>query len=539
MARLESYLKRLISYKSTHPGPFRVPECSTARPIEVWKLFYDGSPVPAHFTSLPAPAFLVAAVIEALTHSHYRRITEMVPGEADGFCAARSRTCGGVVLSSDSDLLVTDLGSAGFVSLFKDLSLDTENGSQTVKTSLFKPKEIAEYLGLPDLLGLAFELTNDGTMSFHEAIRKAKVLTQTMDENASYQGFVRCYGSANDPENGLDPYLENKAESPLTDPRVSELILQYRRLALSREADAKAEISKFQPKIYLPFLLDDPARSSAWVASSSIRILAYSLLNLTTNVIKRPTYVAEYGRSGDRIVPKALRLFTSDECRTHCAALIGRLETAKNNFETSSSSAFWQLYGLYELCRWYRENDKPLPRADVLKEVLIAGRRGKSVFGWEDIHLTMQLQGVLYSLRIVLQIIAQLRVMRGAQTIHDSQELLYNQLCELPPLEELIPSRLHVSFEQQQEGYWDHSIYLLFGLIDDDFTDHRHTIYDRQIIGIAGQSEVNSTGSDALLRHEEFQPHKKRRKRAVSRASAKRNAPYPSSNNMYNVLDTS
>jgi len=536
VARLESYLNRLFTYKSTHPGPFRVPKISSTPSVEAWKLFHDVNPVPTHLSSLPAPSFLVPAIIEALTHSRYGSITQVVPGEADEFCATRARTYGGIVLTSDSDLLVAELGSDGSVSLFRDLSLDTRDGTESVRTSIFRPKGIAASLGLPDLLGLAFELTSDGTLSFHQALRRAKLLVQTMDENVSYQDFIRSYGSANAMESDSTPYSESEVESQPVDPRVSELLLQYRWLNFKTQESGKGKISMFQPRIYLPFLLDDPARSSAWLISTSLRTMAYSLLNLTTNDIIKPTNIAEYGRSGHRIVPKPLRLLTRDECRTHCIALIGRLKKARSSFNGASNSDFWPLYGLYELRRWYEENDKPLSCQDVLEEVLKAGGQGKSSLSWEDIHLSMQLQGVLYSLRMLRQIIAQLRIVREAQTAEDSRDLLYDQLSGLPPLKELFPARYQLSNEQQVGRHWDHILNAVFDRIADESTDHGRALHENQTTGTAQESEVDHASSEACLSHQEFQPKKKRRKRAVEEISATRET-RNHSNNMYTVLD--
>lgn len=539
VARLESYLKRLITYKSTHPGPFRVHELASApRAVEVSKLFHDVRPVPTQLSSLPAPPFLVPAVIEALTHSQYGSITEVVPAEADVFCAARARSCGGVVLSSDSDFLVADLGANGSVSLFKDLSLDSEDGSKTVKTSIFKPRNIAAYLGLSDLLGLAFELTKDSTISSHEAIRRAKLLTKAEDENVPYQNFISYYGSATDPGSDSIPYSKNETESQPIDPRVSELLLLYHGLALKTEGGAKVTDSTFQPKVYLPFLLDDPARSSAWVISTSLRIIAYSLLNSTSGNAIKPTTIAEYGRSGHRIVPKYPRLLTRVECITHCTALAGRLQKARSYFKTQSSSGFWPLYGLYELCRWCRENDKPLPCQDVMEKVIKVGRKDKSISNWDDIHLSMQLQGVLYSLRILRQVITQLRMMDGVPTTDYSRELLHGQLGELPPLEELFPFRYHVSSKQPQDRCWDDINNAISDLLGAEFVDSEHVTSDSQQTSMEERSEFEYAGSEAFTRHQGSPPQKKRRKRAADGSSAQRNTP-KHTDNMYTMLNRS
>ena len=510
------------------------PIASTTTVVVKPTLLQNVRAVVTHLSSLPAPPFLVPALIEALKHSQYRSITEVVPGEADGFCAARAQAHGGVVISSDSDLLVTDLGSHGSVSLFKDLSLYAEHGRLIIKTSIFKPKDIAAHLGLPDLLGLAFQLTNDGTMSLHEAIRRAKLLTQTIHVNISYQDFIKCYKIANGPEEGSNPYSEHGPESQSIDPRVSELLLHYRMFASKAEAGVKAYDFTFQPRFYLPFLLDDPARASAWVISTSLRTMTYSLLNLTVTVTARPTTIAEYGRSGHRIVPKELRMLTRAECKAQCISLAERMKKVRSLTPLSSSN-FWPLYGVYELCRWYKGNNKPLPSKDALEKVVHAGRQGKSISNWDDLHLLVQLQGVLYSLRILRQIMTHLTATHRELIHDDCRELLYDQLCELPSIKQLFLSRYHVGGEQGQDSHWDDIMRAVVDMIEDESTDREHAICDNHRTGTAEQAEVEHAFSEAVTGHEEVQPRKKRRKRVIDGISAKRKTPNHM-NNMYTVL---
>jgi len=71
---------------------------------------------------LPHPAFLVPAVLEALrSHSYWGGLVQIVPGEADDSCIADIKQNGGTVLTGDSDLLIQDLGTNGFVCFFSDI----------------------------------------------------------------------------------------------------------------------------------------------------------------------------------------------------------------------------------------------------------------------------------------------------------------------------------------------------------------------------------------------------------------------------------
>lgn len=508
--------------------------------MEVWKLFDDAHPVPTHFSSLPASPFLVPTVIEALVHSQYGTMTEVVPGEADTFCATRARTCGGVVLSSDSDLLVGDLGLEGSVSFFKDLTLTgTGDMSQCIKTMIFSPRDIATRLGLADLRGLAFELTRVSTISFHEAIRRARLLAQSTDDNAGYQDFVKCYRAVASNEADLVPHEEGMVKKQPVDPRVSELLLQYRALALGKATSGEADDAQCQPKVYLPFLLDDPSRSSAWVTSSSLRTFAYSLLNLTIEDLARPTTIGEYGRRGHRIVPTEVKLLTRDECKIYCKSLLERLQRARSDLGTLSNLDFWRIYGLYELCRWCKENDKPTPSQDGLRRLMECGYPHHSVLIWEDIHLYAQTQGVLYSLRILQQIIAQVKGALAGGTMEALVELLHEQLSKLPPLEQLLPSRYQLGNEQRSNSYWGHVMTLMFSLLEEEHADFDLTDWDDQKDGVAGRIEVQDVCSEAHSPIEGFEPQKKRRRKEITDRTAVKAIPPDGYDNMYGVLDIS
>ncbi|MCJ1365397.1 hypothetical protein MMC16_004518 [Acarospora aff. strigata] len=508
---------------------------SLSASVDIGKLFDGFCSIPTQFSALPAPSFLVVAVIEALRHSHYGTITEVVPGEADTFCAARARSHEGIVLSNDSDLLVADLGSEGSVSLFGDLSLSAESTSESLRTNLFKPREMAAQLGLPDIRGLAFELTQDSTMSLHEAVRRAKSLTQTVDKNALYQDFIKCYEAVDSSQVESTAYARCSTNSLLLDPRVSELVLQYTDLALQTARNMKAEDEILEPKMYLPFLLDDPARSSAWVASSSLRELAYSLLSLSINDDTKPRYIAEYGRRGHRIAATTVSLYEREECKAHSMALTKRLQTARSSFGTLSIPDFSRVYGLYELCRWFRENDKPIPPQDLRKKLMGCEYQDQSLWTWDDIHLSAQLQGILYSLRIVQQITAQ--VTHDVEISDDWLERLHDQASTLPPVNKLFPSRHHPGNEQLPGSSWDRVIRSMSKLLDDEFTKLEHDILDDLKDGIAARSNLDYASTNTPASRQALVPSKKRRrKERVDGTATERSAPRPV-NNLYSVLD--
>lgn len=526
--RLEWYLKQLVTYRSTHGDTLKISEITpTPKPLEARKLFENARPVPTHLSALPAVPFLVPAVAEALMHSDYGSITAVVPGEADIYCSARARACGGIILSSDSDLLVGDIGSEGSVSFFRDVTLsDTEGKSTVLTTILFRPRDIAARLGLVDLQGLAFVLTRDSAISFQEANRKAKLREQAVNSHAGYQAFIQCYNGG----------VSNEAEKLPVDPRVSELVAQYRALTLENSPRRKAGEGQFQPKVYLPFLLDDPSRSSAWAVSTSLRTFSYSLLNLTIDDTLTPTNMIEYGRRGHRIVPVDVNLIDEHDCTTYGKALVERLQKARTDFGDLSNLDFWRTYGIYEVCQWYNENDKPTPTQDGVRRLLGPGDSCPSVLTWEDIHLSAQMQGVLYSIRMLQQIITEVKGGHESEAVGSQVELLHKWLSDLPSLQQLFPPRHHLRDAQRSDKNSDHIIKLMFSLLEKEYAGVDSTKSASLEAGIAGQSEAKL---EAPSQDEDFLPQKKRRmERTMNKIPIEVN-PADRFNNMYSVLETS
>ena len=105
-------------------------------------------------------AFIVPAILFALKQSRYARVAKLIPGEADPYCARKAHQQGGLILTTDSDLLLYDLGHQGFVAYLDSVEFPqcSDEGRRSTKARIFRPSEIAAKLQLPDLLRLAFEL---------------------------------------------------------------------------------------------------------------------------------------------------------------------------------------------------------------------------------------------------------------------------------------------------------------------------------------------------------------------------------------------
>lgn len=449
-----------MTFHSIHTNGLRVlPDPPKPLAIPAAHVFESSRPVPPTLKGLSAAPFLVPAVIEALKSSRcYAPIVQMVPAEADIYCAAAARENGGVVLTSDSDMLVHDIGPNGAVAFFDQFELQRSGaGSTSVHVMICRPGEISKRLALDDLQRLAFEIKKDPSSSFQEALRRARGYKPMGITDIHYKKFLEEYASET-----LDdgPLRESMPANPLIntseqwlDPRVSELVLQF---AAQKEP---------QVKMYLPFLIDDPTRSPAWGVSSSLRCFAYSLLLFLTNEASKVRSVAEYGRRGLRIASHEVQLLTKQQCLTYVEGLKDRFSQLRGGLESTTLLCFFKAYAIYLICQWHVDNDKPRPTRGTLSG-LLTGAAGRT-FTWIEIHLLAQLQAALYSLRMLKQILRYVK----AVVVADIPPLLGDLdmiLEELEPIDKLIPTRMEV-FEQGSSSLETGGLLdSVFGLLGDE-----------------------------------------------------------------------
>lgn len=335
---------------------------------------------PSHSgASPPPPAFLVPSIIDALRHSeHYASQTKVVPGEADVFCAQYVREHGGTVLTSDSDLLVHNLGSNGSVVFFSDIE---SNPAGTELTGLqFKSADICERLSLhPEdgLSCLAFELVMDPHISLEQAVSKAKNKYSVAAYPGAHKEFTEQYLS---PETGSQVTVE---ASVVLDPRISEIVHRCR--------DKK-------PAMYLPFLLDSPTRTSAWESSKDIRQLAYAILQTVTG-LPIPT-VAEFRRLDQPSAGTPIKVPPIAEVEMDAAVLEDVLSSITK--DVKNSKAVWMTLSVYQDVTMTTSQGKVQPLSLKLLQQAVDGKL--DITSWESVHFLAQCQATYYSLRMLQQI---------------------------------------------------------------------------------------------------------------------------------------
>jgi len=387
-------------------------------------------------TRLPPPAFAVQAILETLRQSHrYGPVTRLVPGEADPFCAefARSHAC--VVLTSDSDLLVFDLGPDSKVAFLRDIEECNIGDSRSLTAQEYHPARISERLGLPTKLGLsalAFELASDSHRPLNELLSRSKSSAAETAGAEKYQEFMARY-----PRFPLE--ASDAPSGPLSrdlgslDSRVSELVLQcLRPEPRYREGEAHADSAPgpdtLRIRMFLPQLLDSWKRVNAWETSRPLREVAYSLVQLVST--RRIPVVAEYARvvstsSSGKAVEVPPVSHVGERC-DDLSSLISRIKQGLTDHDL-----VWVSLAMY----WDVTQSKATGKESVVLELLhhgtdLAGMMDPS--SWNAVHWFAQIQSTYYSLRMLKQVVAFVRqeTRTEAQQVQD----LHEALALLPPL---------------------------------------------------------------------------------------------------------
>ncbi|KAJ6258353.1 rhamnogalacturonate lyase [Drechslerella dactyloides] len=377
----------------------------------------------------PTPPFLIAAFTDAVcSHERYRDVIRTVPGEADAFCAGAACEGGrageeAVIFTADSDLLVypciqhTRVALLGDV-LFEDIqpSLDAGTGAEgagdpngglqnRVKVTLWSPAEIDRLLGGEgNLLRFAWVL-------HHETARAAKLLStfpSTTVSAITERGKLLANVSVSrvfreqytlPPHDLFPPLSSSDASRPpavLLDSRVAEVVYRSQRFNRLTHPQAK----EVDVTVYLPVLLEDVAKKSAWNVGLPIRRLAYSLL------FNSGTMTAEACRKAAGVTHRYITLHADTQTADAADKLAGDIagQTRLNNVHPALS------YAVQLVITEYSRSNSPLDKYDILA-LLAAITPSPATFEtpdtptdqwtWARAHLLAQLYAGLWSIYLL------------------------------------------------------------------------------------------------------------------------------------------
>ena len=304
--------------------------------------------------------------------------------------------------------------------------LEIESTLTSVSGLVFTTKHLMERLSLvaeEGLLSLGFELQMDPYPPFSEVVKRSKVKHSSSKNLDEYNEFVSQYRLTLPVDLGMPLYLSG------LDPRVSEFILQWTGDAAAYSAEVGG-LPDREITIFLPPLLDRWDRTSAWESSVSIRQVAYGLMNLY-NFRKGLSSVAEYRRAQSKVskgrqipLPQPAELVESSK------DLLASIEKIKKNLKLQHLQ--WIVLSMDQDLLQAKELEK---EALTLEQWRLAAKcNGQlDITSWDTIHLAAQVQGYLYSLRILQQVLGFLQQVFG-DTLPKHQTELKVELTSLPTI---------------------------------------------------------------------------------------------------------
>ena len=375
------------------------------QPLPTSVVFNSGSHPSTTFRGIPPATFIVPAVLDAIYGSKYAATCVIVPGEAEVYCAAAARESGAIILSNDSDLFVHDLGSNGAFVYLSSVDLRAndnndknlpENLCRTIKLSVFRPREISGRLGLDNLQWLAFEIHERPSQTLPEALKAAK--THDGREHKGFLTFLEQYNEepsvSESQQFSRESLARISSRGKFLDPRISEIICQ---LELKEQQTGHA---------YLLCLIEDPVRSSAWLVSSSHRYFAYSIFQIFYNdqIEDSNTFILEHGRRGQTVAAQETPLLSLSEVLAFAFHLHRQLEKYHTHFSGIFRPLVWRLYAMSQVYHWHLDSRRIPPSREALLRLVTGEYKPRPT--WDDIHLSAQIQAVLYSLRVIKQILA-------------------------------------------------------------------------------------------------------------------------------------
>ncbi|KAI1414792.1 XPG domain containing-domain-containing protein [Hypoxylon sp. FL1857] len=383
---------------------------------------------------LPKPPFMVPAILEALKSSEdWGPLVLVVPGEADMFCAQDVRENGGTLLTSDSDLLIQDLGPRGSVAFFWDVvPADPASKQLGIMACKMSFHDINDRLGLTNIGGLprvAFEKQKGG-MGFDTALQNARDSREDTLNSLEYQSFMeelqlREYIPSCHPVLGVLSSL---------DPRISEVVIQT--LFLENEPDSSPLDTKKSRgpetlSIFLPILVENRDKRSAWTVSTNVRQIAYSVLqNL---VHERSSTVIEYRTldSSTALAGRQVEIPDLEETVENCTQLVAVLKKLAEIFPSPDMQ--WLSFAIYQDIEW-SSSEQRIPLSAMLINKTSNHPEDPDEYSWDLIHFTAQVQACLYSLRIEKQILDVVLFM--GQNLPAPVQQLLDCLASLPLIAE-------------------------------------------------------------------------------------------------------
>lgn len=388
MSRMIKNTSQISSLFSSNPSGCIASHISPFNEKHNVQLFKVGA---TEIKSLVTPTFLVPCVIDALRACpQYADLVKLVPGEADNYCATDVKTNGGVVFTSDSDLLAQNLEN-GQVAFLRDIHRDDAGA---VVSAVFDMDAVLRRLGLngaKDAPRFAYERKQSPQASVQVLVKSCK---SDIGNAKDYESFLRQYQDEDNTLKRLTP-LNPDITSIRLDPRPAETFFQ---MLLDKSCSQNSTI-----RMFMPVLVESDQRGTAWEPTTSIRQLAYSVMkhSLSSPVSGFQEYrkvhsLSQKGRnvellSKEEMVAKANQL-------SNIARRLKQLLSGK-------SSPMLPLLSLSLDIIDCHSNGKNSHVLKMLQGNVPETLTAKFRVPWELIHFVAHIQAGLYSFRILKQVL--------------------------------------------------------------------------------------------------------------------------------------
>ena len=380
LQRLERTRKQLHEYRMLHhEAP---PEAASPNlPADYERVLWLQAAMSARRVLPPPLPFMVPAVIEALLKSSFAERVHVVPEEADAACARMARMTGSAILSNDSDMCVYDLSQGNYVVLLQTLekvSYRQPIAKSRLKISYISPCDVSKRLKVESLLRLSFERSLDGTVSPAVVAERARQALTEANQSV-FEAFAADYI--------VDDQHQADVNLARLDPRTAEFVVQT---SLSRPTTS--------PQVYLPIIHEDPTRDSSWLYGQQLRQLAYSLHSALSKPVTASQSVSEYARKGDRIAMTSIAMLKGSGLGSVAFAVLDDLKSMG-----PTTPLQWWAYALGAVVRQKLDLNKTVTRANISTLFGLKGSCFKC--SWSDVHLHGSIQAVLYSVRMLQQLL--------------------------------------------------------------------------------------------------------------------------------------
>lgn len=386
--------------------------------------------------ALPCPSFLVPAILDTLRSSRqYGPLIRLVSGEADPYLAQAVKRDGGTILTSDSDLLLYDLGPDGNVVFLNDISISAPAEIRQISAPVYNQLSILRKMSptacLLDLQTFAYDLTKDSSWS---SLAEWMAQAETASHRAGHEDDV-CRQFITQYEDFPAIVSSQPGGMEFLDPRIAEFIISGGNHRLLNNNPSLDGSLQRVPEFFLPQLLDRWDLGSAWHTGRHIRELAYSICYPGST--DDQSSIIEYRRTlSENPQGHEMSLSSGEQTAQYFRDTLASINTFIGQSNPSSRQLEWIALCLsLELSDTASESKQSV--AVKSWENAAQPKPQRNLMDWDTVHLAANVQGTLYSLRILYQLLKgwQAGLLPGPECLKEMDvEAIMSCLSSLPDL---------------------------------------------------------------------------------------------------------